>query len=93
MTGMAGEENYPFSRRLRRFRMRRRWSNLTLATRMALVGTQHDGSATVDSLCTMISKWENGHMRPSQYNLHLLAAALGVEVKELGIDPDPDFEF
>lgn len=93
MTREASSENYPFGRRLRRFRMRRRWSHLTLATRMALVGTQHDGSANVESLCTMISKWENGRMVPNDYNAHLLAAALSVEVKELGIDPDPDFEF
>lgn len=93
MNAVAAADDLPFGRRLRRVRMRRRWSHLTLATRMALVGTQHDGSATVDSLCTMVSKWENGHMMPSEYNLHLLAAALGIPVKGLGIDPDPDFEF
>jgi transcriptional regulator with XRE-family HTH domain len=83
----------PFSRRLRRMRMRRRWSHLKLATRMAMVGTQHEGSATVQSLCTMISKWENGHMMPNEYNLHLLAEALSAEVEDLGLKPDPDFEF
>jgi hypothetical protein len=60
---------------------------------MALVGTQHDGSATVESLCTMISKWENGHMAPSEYNMHLLAATLDIAVEDLGLKPDPDFEF
>ncbi|MFF5085326.1 hypothetical protein ACFY36_50505 [Actinoplanes sp. NPDC000266] len=41
----------------------------------------------------MLSKWENGHKVPSQYNRHLLAHALGVTVVDLGLWADPDFRF
>jgi hypothetical protein len=47
--------------------------------------------ATVASLKTMISKWENGKLTASDCNPHLLAAALSIAVADLGLAVDPDF--
>jgi hypothetical protein len=60
---------------------------------MYTVGLQHDGSAGVEALSRMISKWENAKNLPDQYNRHVLAEALGVTVADLGLDVDPDFFF
>ncbi|WIM99977.1 helix-turn-helix transcriptional regulator [Actinoplanes oblitus] len=80
-----------FGRRLRRARMQRRWTQLQLARRMGEVAAKHGGTAGSRSLIEMISKWENGIRKPSQYNMHLLAAALDVDVASLGLPVDPDF--
>ncbi|MEU4244002.1 helix-turn-helix transcriptional regulator [Actinoplanes sp. NPDC026619] len=92
-TGSESAEPLTFGRRLRRERMWRRWSQLQLAHRIREVGGMHRGSAELPSLLIMISKWENNHKVPSQYSLHLLAAALGVPVANLGLPVDADFVF
>jgi transcriptional regulator with XRE-family HTH domain len=83
----------PFGRLLRRTRKRKGMAQFALAARMVAVGGRHDGSASVESLAVMISKWENCKMEPDQYNRHLLAAALEVSVTALGLEVDPDFYF
>jgi transcriptional regulator with XRE-family HTH domain len=80
-----------FARRLRRARMARRWGQLGLAERMFRVGLEYGGSATVESLKGMISKWERGAKLIGQDNLHLLAETLGMPVQDLGVCVDPDF--
>lgn len=92
-SGPVDDPDLPFRRRLRRTRLRRRWSQMALARRMYTVGEQHDGSAGVEALSRMISKWENAKNLPDQYNRHVLAEALGVTVADLGLDVDPDFFF
>lgn len=68
-------------------------AQFALAARMVAIGGRHDGSASVESLAVMISKWENCKMEPDQYNRHLLAEALEVSVTDLGLEVDPDFYF
>lgn len=82
-----------FGRRLRRARMQRRWTQLQLAGHMREVAVDHGGAAGSRSLIEMLSKWENGIRKPSQYNLHLLAEALEVDVASLGLPVDPDFRW
>jgi DNA-binding transcriptional regulator YiaG len=82
-----------FGRRLRRARLAKQWSQLQLVHRMRDVSTTHRGTATIASLMIMLSKWENDRKRPNQYNLHLLAASLGIPVTAMGIPVDPDFAF
>ncbi|WP_199514271.1 helix-turn-helix domain-containing protein [Nucisporomicrobium flavum] len=92
-SGDASAEHFTFGRRLRRARLAKQWSQLQLAHRMRAVGNAHRGAAEVASLLIMLSKWENDRKRPNQYNLHLLAAALEVEVGSLQLPVDPDFVF
>ncbi|WP_436528216.1 helix-turn-helix domain-containing protein [Actinoplanes sp. HUAS TT8] len=80
-----------FGRRLRRTRMRRRWTQLQVAKRMSEAAVDHGGTAGMRSLIQMISRWENEEREPSQFNLHLLAAAFDIEVAEFGLPVDPDF--
>lgn len=91
-----GEDNeaHPrltFGRRLRRARMRQGWTQLVLAQRMRDAAVDHGGTAELISLKAMISKWENGHKEPDEFNRRLLAAALGATVADLGLSEDPDF--
>ncbi|GGN37753.1 hypothetical protein GCM10010109_63990 [Actinoplanes campanulatus] len=80
-----------FGRRLRRLRMRQGWTQLVLAQRMRDIAVDHGGTAELISLKAMISKWENGHKEPDEFNRRLLAAALGATVADLGLAEDPDF--
>ena len=57
------------------------------------VAVGHGGTARLASLKIMLSKWENNHKVPNQYNRHLVAQALGLEVSDLGLWADPDFRF
>jgi transcriptional regulator with XRE-family HTH domain len=84
-------DGLPFSRRLRRARMARGWSQLSLAQRMFVVAADYGGSATVEALKGMISKWERGKKGISSENAHLAAETLGTTVAELGLRVDPDF--
>lgn len=67
------------------------WPQALLARNMFRVGSCFEGSASPESLKPMISKWEGNHIELSQYNLHLLATTLGVEVAELSLWVDPHF--
>ncbi|MEU7909320.1 helix-turn-helix transcriptional regulator [Actinoplanes sp. NPDC049118] len=87
------EESFTYGRRLRRARMARQWSQLQLAHRMREVGAEHRGTAALHSLLIMISKWENDRKHPNQYSLHLIAAALEIDVESLGLPVDQDFVF
>ena len=87
------EEFITYGRRLRRARLTKQWSQLQLAHRMREVGAEHRGAATQHSLLIMISKWENDRKHPNQYSLHLIAAALEVDVASLGLPVDQDFVF
>ena len=87
------EESLTYGRRLRRARLAKQWSQLQLAYRMREVGAEHRGTATLHSLLIMISKWENDRKHPNQYSLHLIAAALDVDVASLGLPVDQDFVF
>lgn len=80
-----------FSRRLRRARMALGWSQLGLARRMCDVGVDYGGTATIEALKGMISKWETGKKVPNQANRHLLAETLGATVGSLGLTVDPDY--
>jgi transcriptional regulator with XRE-family HTH domain len=91
--GRCTDDPLPFGRLLRRIRKRKGMAQFALAARMVAIGVAHDGSASVESLVIMISKWENGKMEPDQYNRHLLAAALEVSVTDLGLEADSDFNF
>lgn len=84
-------DGLPFGRRLRRARMARGWSQLALAQRMFVVAADYGGSATVEALKGMISKWERGRKGVSQENAHLLAETLETTVSALGLPVDPDF--
>ena len=87
------KEIFTHGRRLRRARLARQWSQLQLAHRMREVGAEHRGAATLHSLLIMISKWENDRKHPNQYSLHLIAAALEIDVTSLGLPVDQDFVF
>lgn len=87
----AARPEFSFGRRLRRFRMRRRWTQLQLAQRMRDVAAKHGGTAELRSLVIMISKWEHDAKIPNHYNRHLLAEALQITVADLGLPEDPDF--
>ncbi|XVU24233.1 helix-turn-helix domain-containing protein [Actinoplanes sp. CA-054009] len=76
---------------LRDLRERRGWSQPDLARNMVKVAAEFGGTAELASLKPMISKWENDHIEPDQYNRHLLAQTLGVKVTELGLWVDPFF--
>ena len=91
--GSSPLEEPRFGRRLRRARLARRWSQTQLAQRMRDVAVGHGGTARLASLKIMLSKWENNHKVPNQYNRHLVAQALGLEVSDLGLWADPDFRF
>jgi len=71
--------------------MARHWSHVQLAQRMRDVAATHGGTASLQSLKVMISKWEHEHKIPNEYNRHLLAATLEMSVTELGLAEDPDF--
>lgn len=87
------EDDFTYGRRLRRARLAKQWSQLQLAHRMRAIGGQHRGAATLHSLLIMISKWENDRKHPNQYSLHLIAAALEIDVTSLGLPVDRDFVF
>jgi ribosome-binding protein aMBF1 (putative translation factor) len=87
------EESFTYGRRLRRARLAKQWSQLQLAYRIREVGAEHRGAATLHSLLIMISKWENDRKHPNQYSLHLIAAALEIDVASLGLPVDQDFVF
>jgi len=91
--GNESEESFTYGRRLRRARLAKQWSQLQLAHRMREVGAQHRGAAALHSLLIMISKWENDRKHPNQYSLHLIAAALELDVESLGLPVDQDFVF
>lgn len=67
------------------------WSQLSLARRMYDVGVDYGGTATIEALKGMISKWETGKKVPNQANRHLLAETLGATVASLGLTVDPDY--
>ena len=76
---------------LRYLRRRRGWSQGDLARNMVAVAADFGGTAELRSLKPMISKWENNKIEPDQYNRHLLAETLGVDVAELGLSVNPFF--
>jgi hypothetical protein len=80
-----------FGRRLRRRRKGQGWTQLVLAQRMRDIAVHHGGTALLTSLKVMISKWENEHKEPDEFNRRLLAATLGTTVADLGLSEDPDF--
>ncbi|MBM2623878.1 helix-turn-helix transcriptional regulator [Actinoplanes sp. LDG1-06] len=55
------------------------------------LGVDYGGTATVEALKGMISKWETGRKVPNQANRHLLAETLGLTVTSLGLSVDPDY--
>jgi hypothetical protein len=96
MDSSGDEENnahseLSFGRRLRRLRKRRGWTQLVLAQRMRDIAVHHGGTALLISLKAMISKWENGHKEPDEFNRRLLAVTLDTTVADLGLSEDPDF--
>jgi hypothetical protein len=79
------------ARVLRRARRRRGWSQPRLATEMHRVARACQRVLPgVDSLKTMISRWENGHRVPDTYNREVVCAALGIPVSALGLPDDID---
>ena len=78
-------------RRLRRARLRRRWSQQQLVMQMHLVAAGRGGTASNEALKIMVSKWENDRVIPGEFNRRLLAASLGIRVVDLGLSEDPDF--
>ncbi|GAA0547719.1 hypothetical protein GCM10010172_31910 [Paractinoplanes ferrugineus] len=93
MADNDSEDDLTYGRRLRRARLAKQWSQLQLAHRIREVGAKHRGVAALHSLLIMISKWENDRKRPNQYSLHLIAAALEIDVTSLGLPVDRDFVF
>jgi transcriptional regulator with XRE-family HTH domain len=89
----SNDTNVEFGRRIRRARMSRRWSHMILAHRMREVAVGHGANASLASLKVMLSKWEYERKRPNEYDRHLLAEALGVNVEELGLCHNPDFKW
>jgi transcriptional regulator with XRE-family HTH domain len=89
--GAAGSEKTPGAR-IRTTRMARRWSLQRLALEMRRQAkARGEPAPSVGSLKSMISRWEHDVQVPHEYNRRLLAAALEVTVKELGLTTDPDF--
>jgi transcriptional regulator with XRE-family HTH domain len=84
---------WTFGEWLRHLRRRRGWSQGDLARNMVAVAAGFGGTAGLESLKPMISKWENDKYEPDQYNRRLLAETLGVDVAELGLWVDPFFEW
>ena len=78
-------------RRIRRARMRRRWSQRKLVITMRETAAKRGGTASVPALMIMLSKWENDRVVPSEFNRRLLAESLEIEVADLGLTEDPDF--
>jgi transcriptional regulator with XRE-family HTH domain len=78
---------------LRRARIARGWSQPRLVREMQHVA--HDLGLTVPtsgSLRTSISRWEGGHRVPDEFNRRLLCVALGLEIADLGLPYDPDYD-
>jgi hypothetical protein len=42
------------------------------------------------SLKAMISRWENDHLVPDEFNRRVLCLALGIPISDLGLPEDPD---
>jgi DNA-binding transcriptional regulator YiaG len=67
------------------------WKQPRLAEEMRTVAVRHGFAKLPETLITMISRWEDGWKVPSQRYRNLLAEAIGVQVKQLGLRADPDF--
>ena len=72
--------------------MARHWSLQRLAREMRRqANMRREPAPSVASLKSMVCKWEHDVRVPHEYNRRLLAAALDVTVKDLGLTTDPDF--
>ncbi|GAA4256428.1 helix-turn-helix transcriptional regulator [Dactylosporangium darangshiense] len=97
MTGQEPPERLPTpeeiknmtpGQRIFHYRSLRGYSQQTLAARMRLIAVRYRGSG-VDR--RQISRWESDMHTPDTYSRHLLAEALEVRVKDLGLPPNPYF--
>jgi transcriptional regulator with XRE-family HTH domain len=71
---------------LRGARELRRWSQTQLILELQRVAEAKRLSLpTAESLKAMISRWENGHLVPDEYNRELLCLALGISLSDLGL--------
>jgi transcriptional regulator with XRE-family HTH domain len=76
---------------LRGARELRRWSQTQLIRELQHVAEAKRLSLpTVESLKAMISRWENGHLVPDEYNRELLCLTLGISVSDLGLPNEHD---
>lgn len=75
--------------RIFQFRKQRYMSQVALASRMRKIATQYRGLGTDR---WQVHRWENDTHEPDPYTRHILAQALGVQVTDLGLAPNPYFD-
>jgi transcriptional regulator with XRE-family HTH domain len=81
-----------FGRRLSRRRQSLGWTLERLAYEMRLVADNYGIKiANTRTLVPKLSRWQHDENRPGQQNLHVLAEALGISARDLGLYVDPDF--
>jgi transcriptional regulator with XRE-family HTH domain len=78
--------------RIRRQRKRKKWTQERLAKQMELEALKRGyPPPKTASFQTYVSRWERHLQVPDETNRRLVAAALKVEVSDLGLTEDPDF--
>lgn len=75
--------------RIFHYRLKRGMSQSGLASRMRLIAERYRGLGTDR---WQVYRWEIGEHEPDLYTRHILAQALGVQVTDLGLAPNPYFE-
>ncbi|MEV0132606.1 helix-turn-helix transcriptional regulator [Dactylosporangium sp. NPDC050688] len=75
--------------RIFHYRLIRGMSQSGLASRMRLIAERYRGLGTDR---WQVYRWETGGHEPDEYTRHILAMALGVQVQDLGLAPNPYFE-
>ena len=75
--------------RIFHYRLMRGMSQSGLASRMKLIAERYKGLGTDR---WQVYRWEIGGHEPDEYTRHILALALGVQVQDLGLAPNPYFE-
>ena len=77
---------------LRRARKALGWSQLMLVVKLEDAYRKYgQHPPTRDSLKVYVSRWENGHLEPSEFNRRLLCEVLGLNLVQLGLPIDPDY--
>jgi transcriptional regulator with XRE-family HTH domain len=78
--------------RIKKMRRQKKWTQERLAKQLELEAREvHYVPPKTASFESMVSRWERDLQVPEEINRRLLAAALGVEVSDLGLTEDPDF--
>jgi transcriptional regulator with XRE-family HTH domain len=78
--------------RIRHLRKQNKWTQARLALQLELEAPEKNYKPPkTTSFKSNISRWEKDLQIPNEAHRRLLAAALKVEVSDLGLTEDPDF--